>query len=70
MMKRLPKEHKRYVRLAQEQGWRVEPAADGVKLYSPTGARPVTLHGSPKKNGTSRGNTEMILRQAGMEIPH
>lgn len=70
MAKRVPREFRKYVRLAHDQGWRLKACTSGLKLLPPDRtASSVVIHGSPHTNGNGRGNTERDLRKAGLRIP-
>lgn len=66
--RKLPKAQAAFVKAAVRAGWRVEDGRNGVKLYPPSGNRPLCIHGSPKQNGHAHRNMVAALRREGLEV--
>jgi hypothetical protein len=46
----------------KQQGWRVEPSADGYKLYAPSGSGIVLIHKTPSARNWQRKAVGQIRR--------
>lgn len=64
-LREIPREYRRIVKRALQQGWTIRDKSEGWMLHSPTGGR-VMLHRTPGR-GRALWNWQAQMKKAGYE---